>query len=697
MLLRHVQAEREEVVRHHFSRFSATEAPSERWEKGLLRRTLLGILTIAVLVTGLSVIPPVDAGAPIQVLINGTPLSMDVPPMVQNGRTMVPMRAIFEALGAVVHWDQATRTVRAYRREDAIVLEVDHGRAWINGPRRAMDAPPLIQRDRTLVPLRFVAESLGATVDWNSQTRTVTVEQAVYEPRPVGGTLTTGSTASPVILNPILSTDTPSASVHGLTNWGLVRTGANLQVRNAIADRWDWNQATLTWRFWLNPQVRWQNGMPVTARDVKFTFDSIMHPDYDGPRRPVVAQVAEVVIIDDHTVDFRMRGVDAPFLSNIGLGLLPHHFLGDVPVRELRAHPFSRPPMANGPYLFVRWVTGQFVELRRNPDFFMSPRPYIERRVIRMFPDTNVLLAAFKNGDIDSIAGIPADDIDRVMHQLATRARFREITMSGYDYMALNLEHPILRDRRVREALKIGLDRTAVVTTVLGGRGVVLHSHQPTTSWAHGAPNLNTYPHSEAKARQLLDAAGWRVPAGSTDGIRTRNGAADGERLRLQILWTAGNAIRQDVAALAVSYWRRIGVDASDKALEWSVLLNTRFVMGHFDIVLVGWGIGPDPDPFSMWHSSQAARDAATNRIVGLNRVQFRNATVDRLIEEARATVDVGARRAMYHQVDQILNYELPFIWLYQRSMVWGVANHVQGIVESPIGTAIEEAMFIRR
>jgi peptide/nickel transport system substrate-binding protein len=645
-------------------------------------------------VAGFAGLPLAEASAPIRVMINGTPLATDVAPIIRNDRTLVPMRAIFERLGATVHWDGATRTVRAYRREDAIVLEIDSGRAWVNGPRREMDVPPLINGGRTMVPLRFVAEALGATVNWDGQTRTVTIQHTAYEPRPIGGTLTTGSIADPVILNPIISTDTASAAVHGLTNWGIVRAGADLQMRNAIADRWDWNQATLTWRFWLNPHVRWQDGTPVTARDVKLTFDSIMHPDYDGPRRPVVAQVAEIVVINDHTVDFRMRRVDAPFLFQIGLGLLPHHVFANVPVREMRAHPFSRNPLANGPYLFERWVTGQFVELKRNPNFFMAPRPYIERRVIRTYPDVNVMLAAFENGDIDWMGAIPTDDIDRVMRTMAARAQFREIPSHGYDYMALNLEHPILRDRRVREALTIGLDRQAMVATVLDRRGVVLHAHQPSTSWAHGAPNLNTYPHSAVQARQLLDAAGWRIPAGARDGIRTRNGAPDGERLRLRILWNTGNVIRQDIAAMAVNYWRRIGVDASDEALEWSVLLNNRFMMADFDIVVIGWALGLDPDPFSMFHSSQAARDAA-GRIVGFNRPQFRNAAVDFLLEEARATVDVEARRAMYHQIDQILNHEMPYIWLFQRTVVRAIANHVQGITETPIGTAFGEAMFV--
>jgi len=103
-------------------------------------------------------LPVVGAGAPIRVTINGAPLTMDVAPTLQNGRTLVPMRAIFEALGAQVHWDEATRTIRAYRREDAIILELGNRTAWVNGPSRQLDIAPVAVGGRTMVPLRFVLD-----------------------------------------------------------------------------------------------------------------------------------------------------------------------------------------------------------------------------------------------------------------------------------------------------------------------------------------------------------------------------------------------------------------------------------------------------------------------------------------------------------------------------------------------------------
>ncbi|MBS3986048.1 MAG: hypothetical protein KGZ66_10675 [Selenomonadales bacterium] len=652
-------------------------------------RLLATTLILALVATMTAVDFTAQATTPWRVLINNAPLQFDVPPVIEQGRALVPMRAIFEALGATVHWDEATRTVTAYRRESAIVLVIGSRTAWVNGPSRTLDVAPGIVNGRTLVPLRFVAEALGAEVTWDGRV-TIGINHTPYITPPLGGTITFGATADPIILNPIMSTDTGSAFIHGRTNWGLVRMNVESLPMNAIADRWQWDQATLTWRFWLNPRARWQDDVPVTARDVKFTFDTIAHADYDGPRRAVVQHVQEIVVVNDHTVDFRMRQVDASFLFRIGLGLLPHHLLGNVPVRELRGHAFSRSPIGNGPYRFVRWVTGQFVELVRNPQFFQNPRPYIERVVVRTFQDDAVRQAAWEVGDIDFLASISPDAIELVKRNHSHRAQFREIMVHGFDSITVNLEHPILRDRAVRQALVTAIDRQAMVNTVLNGFGRVLHSAQVSTSWAHGATGLDPYTHSVVRARQMLDAAGWRVPAGSRDGVRMK----DGQRLSFGILVQSGHVSRMDVMTMLISYWRLVGVEAIGETIEWAVL-GERSRRTQFDMMITGWAPGPDPDVFRFFHSSQAERNAA-GHVPGFNRGLFRNAEVDRLSEAALATVDVAERRRIYHELDVILNREVPWIWLFQRSAVSAVSNRIGGVVWSPIGAEELDAWFIR-
>lgn len=657
----------------------------------MVRKSILSLVIIALLLTMFASIPIAQAQTPIRVTINGTALALEVAPVVQGGRTLVPMRAIFEALGARVHFDGATSLIRAARRETMIILQIGNKNAWVNGPEVEIEAAPVMIQGRTMVPLRFVAEALDAEVNWNANTRVVAITHTPYARKPIGGTITYGSIADPVILNPILFTDTASGEVMDRTHWGLVRFDQENQPMNAIADRWSWNQQTLTWRFWLNPSAKWHDGRPVTARDVKFTYETVLADGYDGPRRADFALIDSITVVNDHTVDIKMKQIDAPFIFRLGLGLLPHHILGNVPVRELRAHAYNRNPIGNGPYMFGRWVSGQFVELRRNPNFFQGPRPYISTVVIRTYPDLNVMQTAWEAGDVDWFAALTVDHIDRIMREHDGRAYFREVPLHGYDYFSFNLENQILADRRVREALVVGLDRTAMVDTVLDRRGSVLNAHQPRTSWASGAPNLNLYEHSAVRARQMLDAAGWRLPAGAgRDAVREK----DGKRLTLRLTSNAGNVIRTDLSDMAIAYWRRIGVQVTQEVVEWSVMLD-RFARGDYDMMIIGWSLGLDPDPYAMFHSSQAER--VDGRIMTFNRGSFKNAEADRLIEAARATVSIPERRRLYRELDQLLNRELPYIWIFQRIQVAAVANRIQGATWSPTGDIWPETKFIQQ
>jgi len=465
-----------------------------------------------------------------------------------------------------------------------------------------------------------------------------------------------------------------------------VRTDEQNMISPALAESWQWLPETLTYRFHLFHNVLWHDGVPFTAHDVKFTYDTIMHADYDGPRKPVTSAISEIVVLDDHTVDFRLMSPAAAFLfSNSGIGVIPRHIFADVPVREMRAHSFSRHPIGTGPYRFVRWETG-LVELVANPHFHLEG-PYIARVIVRTFADLNVMQAAFEAGEIDWFGGVPLGHIDRLQREMAGRAYFVERPNHGYDYISLNLTNPILSDLRVRHALKYALDRQQMLNTAVV-RGQVVHGHQIPTSWAHN-PNLYTYAHNVEKAKALLDQAGWLVPEGSSDGVR----AKDGQRLSLRIMTNAGNPIRMQIIHMAESYWEKIGVEVNPEIIEWSVMLD-RFSRADYDMTIIGWSLGLDPDPFSMFHSSQADMNA-NGVIEGFNRGQFRNAEVDRLIEQGRITKDVAERRRIYQEVDVILNAELPYIWLFQRSVMNAISNRLQGVVWSPTWAIFPERWYV--
>lgn len=624
---------------------------------------------------------------PIRITLNGRQLATDVAPVIQSGRTLVPFRAIFEALGARVTWDEATNTVAGYRGRQAIILELGSTTAWVNGPSVRLDIAPQAVNGRTMVPLRFVAERLGAQVEWVDATQTVAINATLPVLPPVGGTITHGRIADAVILNPILATDTESAFVLARTQLGVLRRDENGELINALADRWQWNAQTRTFRFWLRPGLLWHDGRPVTARDVKFTIEAILHPEYTGRRRGDFASVSNITVVSDHIVDITLSTEDATFLGSMTVGLIPAHAFEGTSVREMAAHSFSTNPIGAGPYRFVRWVRGQFIELARNPNWHLDG-PFIERIVIRVFPDSHVLHAAWEAGDVDWGAAVPGDLIPGVMNRMRDRARFFEIpAIFGYDYVGLNLTNPILGDLRVRQALMYGIDRPAIVRTVFDGRAHVVHGHLVPSHWAHN-PNLYTYPHNRLKAIDLLRQAGF-ITVGR-DGIRTN---AAGQRLSFRFLIRTGIPERHDTLAMLQSYWRLIGIEIIPEVLEWSVLVD-RLNTGNFDMNIMGWSFAEDPCSFTIFHSSQG-RDPATGRNVGFNNMQLRDAEVDRLIMLGRTTMDHAERRAIYQQLEVRLNQVLPYVFLHSRNGIVGVHNRIQGGVVGSRGLTFPETLFI--
>jgi len=653
-------------------------------------RKIIIFVALVVLLLPLAQLGEVSAHGhahPIRITLNGQFLATDVAPVIRNGRTLVPFRAIFEALGARVTWDEATNTVAGYRGRQAIILELGSRTAWVNGPQVTLEVAPEAIAGRTMVPLRFVAERLGAEVSWVDATRTVVINATLPVLPAVGGTIRHGRIADATILNPILATDVDSNFTLARTNVGLIRRDENGELINALADRWQWNAQNRTFRFWLRPGLLWHDGRPVTARDVEFTLNAILHPEYTGRIAANFASVSKITVVSDHIVDITLSTEDATLLGRMTIGLIPQHIFAGTAIRDMAAHAFSTHPIGAGPYKFVRWVRGQFIELVRNPHWHLDG-PFIENVVIRPFPDSHVLHAAWEAGDIDWGAAVPSDLIPTVLANMRDRARFFDIpAIFGYDYIGLNMNHSILADLRVRQALIYGIDRPAIVRTIFDGRADVVHGHLVPSHWAHN-PNLYTYPHNRLKAIDLLRQAGFTTVG--RDGIRTN---AAGQRLSFRFLIRTGIPERHDTLAMLQAYWRLLGIEIVPEVLEWSVLIG-RLNTANFDMTIMGWSFAEDPDSFNIFHSSRGL-DPATGRNAGMNSGQLRDAEVDRLIMLGRATMDEAARIPIYHQLDVRLNQILPYVFLHSRNGVVGVHNRIQGGVVGARGLTFPETLFI--
>ncbi|MBS3873304.1 MAG: hypothetical protein KGZ92_06820 [Firmicutes bacterium] len=653
-----------------------------------MSRKALGILVVATLLCGILLsyqAPPATASPRIAVTVNGRALVTDVAPEIRGGRTLVPFRAIFESLGATVEWDERTATVRGTRGHITVTLPIGQRMAFVNGAPVNIDVAPQIISGRTMVPGRFVAETLGSNVEWNAATNTVAITSPV-EPR-VGGEMVYALSGDPTTLNPLLSTDTASNFVISMIHSGLLRTNERLEITGDLAEDWTVSADNLTLTFRIRRGVQWHDGKPLTAADIKFTYDTIMHPDYTGVRRRDFRAVREITTPDDHTLVMRLSEVDASLLSKLFIGIIPRHIFQGHPVARLREHPNSRSPIGTGPYHFGSWLPQQQVVLNRNPNYFWAGQePYIQRVRFRIIPDTQAQLVALEAGQIDYMGSIPVDDIERVRRTHANRLQFREVKQNGYWHIGMKQDHPIFRDLRVRQALMYSLDRPGMVQTLFKGYGTVIHGDKPPVSWAHN-PNLYTYPFNQAKARQLLDQAGWsRI---GTDGIRMN---AAGQRLTFELISASGDQTRENMLNIIRNQWRAVGVDMRIELIEISVYFG-KLDTGQFEIYQWGWNLGIDPDNFIFFHSTSGFN--AEGVLMGFNDVGYSNPAVDRLIERGRATFNQEERRKIYWEIQEILNRDLPYVFLYNRNNIAAHVNRIRGIVWTEIGTTHFEKWFI--
>jgi len=538
---------------------------------------------------------------------------------------------------------------------------------------------PLFVMFAVLLSFSLVLAACGQQPVDEGDTGSTEEPPATEEPaRETKGEIVYGMVGDPVIFNTILSTDVPSGNINSRVYNGLVRYNEDLEFVGDLAESWEFSDDGLVWTFHLREGVTWHDGEPFTADDVKWTYEAIKHPDYSGPRATDFKPIEKIEAVDDHTVKLTLSEPYAPLLEALDIGIMAEHVFGDTEIATLREHPANHEPIGTGPYTWGEWVKGQYIVLEANENYF-EEGPWIQTVRFKFYQDTQVMLAALENGDIDYMGAIPPDDVERVKSALADTYNFYEFPNNGYTYIGLKQTHPILQDKRVRQALMYGIDRKQIVEDVFRGLGTVLDSHYPPISWAY-TDDINHYEFDADKAVELLEAAGWTEVG--DDGIRINE---NGDKLEFVVVTHTGNPQRESVLLVAQEHLKGIGVNMKPEFYEWSVLLEQYLDVAEFEAYMCGWSLGLDPDPYVYFHST-SSEFGADGYLKGFNDVFIRNEELDKLIEKGRTTLEQQARVEIYHEISQLLNEELPYVWLYTNNSITAMHKKFAGVTMSPLG-----------
>jgi peptide/nickel transport system substrate-binding protein len=507
----------------------------------------------------------------------------------------------------------------------------------------------------------------------------VPVQQVTYREAVVG---------VPESITPLTARNRAERTLVGLVFSGLMRMGPELTLQTDLARSWEQSADGREWTFTIRDDARWHDGTPVTSADVVYTVEALKNPDSAGAMSAAWAEVT-VTALDERTVRFTLATPIGGFLAAVTQPLLPAHLLRDVPFAELAGSDFARLPVGSGPYalteiddrgalLLPASVVAPSPELSPaspsvSPDALATPGPqatpigldpYLDRIEVLFYSDDAAATSAIRSGAVDAVAGLGIDHANVLAAEEGIdRLLYPKTTLST---VILNLRpsRPELRDPRVRRALLAGLDREALVTTVLGGEGVPAYALVPPTSWAYDGTAVAPILYDPAVATKLLEEAGWT----KVDGAWTAPGQKKPYQLELLAIPADTNPRLAAIAGHVRDAWVDLGFDvrlverpAADVAAG---LRDGTFTAAVLDIMM-----GVEPDLYPLLASTQV-------RAAGSNLSGFQDTELDTLLEAARTPADKAARLAAWKKLLAGIasrNPMLPLAWAQESMFARGL------------------------
>ncbi len=458
-----------------------------------------------------------------------------------------------------------------------------------------------------------------------------------------------------VILDGVMSSADPRFTVSSydgklakLAYAGLMAVDTpSLEPRLDLASRVD-RIDNLTYEIELRPDAKFSVGSPVLAADVAFTYDSLIKPDSDSPlHRGFSERFSKVEATAERVVRFHLHAPLATFLTDIDFGIV------------------SRTKKGAGPYI-VRELDAQHVLLDRNPHFV--PLAKMEHVEIKFVPDASARLLMLVGGSADLVQnGVRLDLLDEVAER--PRVKLDAAPSALLTYLIFNNEDPLLRDKRVRQAIALALDRPELVAAMFDGRAVLATGLLPPSSTFY-EPDVARWNRDLPRATALLDEAGYRDP----DGV--------GPLPRMRLVYkTSSDAFRVAVAKVVAAQLLEIGIAVEVRSFE-RLTFFADLKKGLYQLASAQTSDIADPDFYFTYFHSSRVPDAKNPD--GLNRWKYRNARVDELTKAGRAELDRATRKALYSEVQKILADELPVVPLWHEDNVTFTNRGVEGYTMTP-------------
>ncbi len=453
--------------------------------------------------------------------------------------------------------------------------------------------------------------------------------------------------AAPTQLDPRFATDAYSERIDHLLFSALVKFNKDGTIVPDLAERWEIKDDT-HYTFYLKNNVHFHDGQRLTSEDVRYTYESILDKATASPLRKTYEIIKKIETPDLTTIRFILEKPHAPFLADIGRGIIPKHLAEKDPEQ------FTARFIGSGPFSFVSYAPDHAVALRAFPDYF-GGKPHIAKLLFRIIPEDSTRLLEILKGNIDLAQNaFPPDAIPRLQNDI--RLKIEMSPSTTYSYLGFNLSDPILKNKFVRQAMAYAIDKETIAKYLFRGfaipaNGLLTHQH-----WAYVPTGSVLY--DPQKASQWLDKAKLFADKSGT-------------RFRLTYK-TSQNELSRRVAEVIQAQLSRIGIAVTIKSYEWGTYYSD-IKSGNFQIFSLSWVGVNDPDIYyDLFHSQSVPPN-------GSNRVRYQNERVDHLVEQGRILIDIAQRKAIYKEVQEILADDLPYVSLWHTQNVAIMKKEVMG------------------
>ncbi len=439
-----------------------------------------------------------------------------------------------------------------------------------------------------------------------------------------------------------------------------------------LAKSYEFSDDRLDLTFHLRDDVTWSDGVPVTAEDVRWTWQAQTHPEVAWNSAEAKKRITDVEVVDPHTVRFHFSEAYSAQLLDAVLGVvLPKHAWSELPFSQWRQNNpwFLEHLVVNGPFTLESWEPQQRFVIRRNESYYQPGKPEVDRIVFQIAPDKDSRLAMLRSGQAHLEEFVnPADtavvEADPGLRLLTHIPRF-------FFFVQWNVSRPLFATKKVRQALTMGIDRQEIVDSLYYGYADPACSPFPSNLWAHNK-ELKPWPYDPGRAKQLLAEEGWADTDG--DGVLDR----DGKPFSFELVTNAESQVRVDILVMVQEHLKRIGVDVRTRSMEFNALL-VPLSEHDFDAVMGGLAIDTSLNTEYFFHTNGIASS--------YNWGMYSNPEMDRLIEEANAQIDPLVAKPLYDQMQALLHEEVPLTFLYEQRRPAGVSNKLQGVAPNHIST----------